>query len=826
MAAGQVHGQLGSSTTWSFSRPEILLKPYDWTYLRVDVPFWFSSITMSFTSDTGIDKEQIKKFPKSMLPVICFNQGRPALPDVSDTYLDSLLSNFIANGTFDGAQYLLTLEQCIPFQKNLTVTSTKDQVSPGIWYIGFFNGLGPERTQSRMINRGHSYTVSATINVEGCASSTIFGPSCNKTIDMISCSQSSNSKQPRTLLDLNLFNRNGFDLTDAGEHLDVSSVVKRKRVAISPDVPLTTEKLVRCTNSLSLCIHNDGELKFYSLDIVGSVSKFIISASELMLNQTSVSNSSAGFDGIRLMCYVRYSSLPHGSLHDQSADISRTPLLINSPKIGQWYVALQVMNQEKADKVTEETFSKVTLCFSLEWQLQQCQNGKIGQNCTWESHVLQRVLKSSNVPVEFYYVPEDRYRSLENTNFQLDHMLSNSSVDNVTWTYFFLDVPHGAAGSNLHVQLVSEKNAFYEIYSRYGGAASIDNWDFYVNSTSNISGSMILTSSDLSKGRTDFYILSVREGIWSFGVRCVNDIGEHESSMSISLEGCAKDCSSKGKCHYSVDESGLAFFSYCSCDRNHGGFDCSNELISPQGLIWHSIFLVASNGAAILPAFWSLRQKAFAEWILFTSSGISSGLYHACDVGSWCALSFHALQFMDFWLSFMAVVSTFVYMVTIDDASKRAIQTAVAIVTALLAETGATRPENVRIVIAIGTLGLIVGWFLEFSSSNRSAWTPRFNFIMFFRWQSIWGWCWNLIKTLLKKFYWPFLVLGFIGLALAGTSWALENNNSYWYWHSLWHISIYMASFFFLCSFRPKINEMHPQEPEYELTRQNSPSRE
>ncbi|KAK8935764.1 hypothetical protein KSP39_PZI013286 [Platanthera zijinensis] len=782
-----------------------------------------------------------------MLPVICFNQGRPALPDVSDTYLDSLLSNFIANGTFDGTQYLLDLEQCIPFQKNLTITSTKDQVSPGIWYIGFFNGLGPERTQSRMINRGHTYTVSATINVEGCASSTIFGPSCNKTIDVISCSQSSNFKQPRTLLDLNLFNRNGLDLKDAGEHLDVSSAVERKIqqqsslyptimgsaaverkiVAINSNVPLRAEHLVSCTNSLSSCIHNDEELKFYSLDIVGSASKFIISASELMLNQTSISNSSAGFDGIRLMCYVRYSSLPRGSLHDQSADISRTPLLVNSPKIGQWYVALQIMNQEKADKVTQETFSKATLCFSLEWQLHQCQNGKIGQNCTWKSHVLQRVLKSSNVPVEFYYVPEDhRYGSLEDTNFQLDHLLSNSSVDNVTWTYFFLDVPHGAAGSNLHVQLVSEKNAFYEIYSRYGGAASIDNWDFYVNSTSNINGSMILASCDLSKGRINFYILSVREGIWSFGVRRVNDVSEQESYMSISLEGCAKDCSSKGKCHYSVDESGLAFFSYCSCDRNHGGFDCSNELVSPQGHIWHSIFLVASNGAAILPAFWSLRRKAFAEWILFTSSGISSGLYHACDVGSWCALSFHALQFMDFWLSFMAVVSTFVYMAAIDDDSKRAIHTAVAIVTALLAETGATRSENVLIVIAIGTLGLVAGWFLEYSAANRSAWTPSFNFFMIYRWQSIRGWCWNLIKALLKKFRWPFLLFGFIGLALAGTSWVLENNNSYWYWHSLWHISIYTASFFFLCSSRPKINELHPQEPQYELTRQNSPSRE
>ena len=48
-------------------------------------------------------------------------------------------------------------------------------------------------------------------------------------------------------------------------------------------------------------------------------------------------------------------------------------------------------------------------------------------------------------------------------------------------------------------------------------------------------------------------------------------------------------------------------------------------------------------------------------------------------------------QFMDFWLSFMAVVSTFLYMTTIDDAMKRAIHTCISIFTALLAVTGATR---------------------------------------------------------------------------------------------------------------------------------------
>lgn len=46
---------------------------------------------------------------------------------------------------------------------------------------------------------------------------------------------------------------------------------------------------------------------------------------------------------------------------------------------------------------------------------------------------------------------------------------------------------------------------------------------------------------------------------------------------------------------------------------------------------------------------------------------------------------------MDFWLSFMAVVSTFVYLTTIDEVHKRTIHTAVAILTAIMAITKATR---------------------------------------------------------------------------------------------------------------------------------------
>lgn len=45
----------------------------------------------------------------------------------------------------------------------------------------------------------------------------------------------------------------------------------------------------------------------------------------------------------------------------------------------------------------------------------------------------------------------------------------------------------------------------------------------------------------------------------------------------------------------------------------------------------------------------------------------------------------------------MAVVGTFIYMATIDETSKRAMHTAVFILTALLAATGATRYTDLRL---------------------------------------------------------------------------------------------------------------------------------
>nr|XP_029123003.1 uncharacterized protein LOC105053587 isoform X2 [Elaeis guineensis] len=796
----------------SYSRGETWLRPYAWSYLRVELPPWFSSMAMTFLSDVDIDMEQMERLPKSTLPVICFKEGSPPIPDISETYLKDSFSNFILNGSFGGAQNLSNVDTCIPFQKNLTVILTSEQIS-----------------------RGKAYVFSTSIFVEGCAASTIWGPYCNQTVDMISCSQSLLNKQSRNLLDLtmdksgslNHMMRSG-DHRKSGYHLVSKGFSMVEKQVVSNTSMLTTaENLITCSNSIESSCLGQGELKFYFLDILGIASQFKISSTDFRLNQTSSMNNPPNFSGMLLMCYVRFNAMPLRTLHDHSADISRAPLIVKSPKIGRWFIAIEAVNQTQVNGVMQERYSEISLCFSFQWQVYECLGGKAGVNCTWETYVLQRVPKrSSTVPFESYYLPIIEYGSTEYSDFPLEHLLSNSSVEQSGWTYFFLDIPNGAAGANMHVQLTSDSKINYEIYSRFGGLPSIDSWDYYVNSTTSSNGSMFLALNDSSGKKIEFYILYAREGTWCFGLKHpLDNHFKYQTTMSISLDGCPNHCNHNGACHSSIDESGLTIYSYCACDRDHGGFDCSNELVTPKGHMWQSIFLVASNAAAILPSFWALRQKAYAEWVLFSSSGISSGLYHACDVGTWCVLSFRVLQFLDFWLSFMAVVSTFIYMATIDEASKRAIHTIVSIITALLAVMGATRSANIVIVIAIGILGLLFAWFLEFSTAHRAIYCPpRFDFNMPERWQNIKSWFWNLMKTLQKRFRWRFMLFGFIALALAATSWKMETNESYWIWHSLWHITIYTSSFFFLYSTCANGSNGR-EEPEYQLTRQNSSSR-
>ncbi|XP_058754305.1 uncharacterized protein LOC131627466 isoform X2 [Vicia villosa] len=736
------------------------------------------------------DVARIERVPKRSLPIICFRDGSPPLPDALNTSLKLSTVSGI-NG--------IDMEQCFPMEKNITMKLTNELVSPGAWYIGVFNGFGDARTQSRMIIRGPSYSFSANISVEACTNSLMSGEFCNITVNPLSCTAS------------DVYN-------------SLKSTVKKPSI----------ENAMTCKSNFETLCAEEGVPNLYYLDITSAVEELTIMAGNIKLNITSSSNAS-GVSDVKLLCFARHGAVPTNSLYDYSSDLNKSALVIHSPLIGRWYISLLPVNLTKKVGDTHHD-GDVKVCYSLESQMLQCPFGKAGPNCTMSSYTLQTVLTRGPTPFESYYLPIGEGAS--SAKFPLEPLLNNSSKfgeTDETWIYFTLDIPHGAAGRNIHVHLSSNTKISYEVYARLGGLPSVDIRDYYyVNKTTKSDQSVFFMLYDSSDKNIDFYLIYAREGTWSFGLRHVTTSGDslkQKTVMSISLEGCPNQCSSHGDCKPAFDATGLTSYSFCECDRNHGGFDCSIEIVSHKGHILQSIFLIGSNAAALLPAYRSLRQKAFAEWILFTSSGIASGIYHACDVGTWCALNFGVLQFMDFWLSFMAVISTFVYLATIDDVHKRAIHTAVSIFTALIAVTNATRSSNVVYVIVIGVLGLLIGWLIEMSSKYRSS---SFSFEVSSNFHqsllTIKLWLYNLVKALIRRFRWGFILAGLAALIMAGIGWILETSETYWIWHSFWHVAIYTSSFFFLCS-KANIGDaenqpLPPRSENYELARQDSFSRE
>ncbi|XP_050386865.1 uncharacterized protein LOC126803146 isoform X2 [Argentina anserina] len=719
-------------TVSSFSYPPTLLKNSAFRYIRVELPPWFSSMSVALNSNVDLGHVNIEKVPKSTMPLICFRNGSPPLPDASTSLTDSghpVLVPFY-DGSLEAIQALQSAEQCYPMQKNFTVKLTNEQISPGVWYLGIFNGIGPTRTQGKMINRKSQYTFSANITVEGCTTDTMWGQYCNQTIYPLSCSLSGSNSQNST--GANLYNR-------------------------------TTDYGISCKNDFKTSCQRDWEPKFYSLDVVGISQELKIVAVDVWLNETLSNNTRNGSD-VTLMCFARHGAIPSESLHDYSSNINKSPLIMKFPKVGRWYITIFPVDLSKVLGGSLDTSIKV--CCSMESKLLECPLGRAGTNCTLETYTLQTILRRGAGIFESFYLPDSGNISSDSSNFPIDSLLTNTSIGEKpddSWTYFVLDVPRGASGGNMHIRLTSDAEITYEVYTRFGGLPSLTSWDYYyANITSNSVSSKFFNLYNSSEDKVvDFYVLYVREGTWGLGLRhleATSIASKFQTTMCLSLERCPRKCSSHGKCEGVLDASGLTSYSYCSCDRDHGGVDCSIEIVSRHGHIWQSIFLIVSNAAAVLPAFYSLRKKALAEWVIFTSSGIASGIYHACDVGAWCLLDFNSLQFMDFWLSFMAIVSTYMYLATIDEVYKRAVLTAVAIFTALMAVTKATRFQGIR------------------------------------------GWLKNLIKTIFKSFRWGFVLAGFTTLAMAAISWTLESTKTYWIWHSLWHVTIYTSSFFFLCS--------------------------
>lgn len=183
---------------------------------------------------------------------------------------------------------------------------------------------------------------------------------------------------------------------------------------------------------------------------------------------------------------------------------------------------------------------------------------------------LQTVLRKNPFgPFESYYLPVNNKVLSATANFLLEPLLTNTSYGGSLdddWTYFLLDIPSAAAGGNMHIRLSSDVRIEYQIYARYGGLSSLDNWDYYyINATSSSSSSMFFKVYESTEVAVSFYILYVRGGTWSIALRNPMPFGsanKSQTTMSISIERCPRRCSSHGSCQTVMDANGLTLYRF------------------------------------------------------------------------------------------------------------------------------------------------------------------------------------------------------------------------------------------------------------------------
>ena len=390
----------------------------------------------------------------------------------------------------------------------------------------------------------------------------MWGPRCDQLISQLSCGHP--VLQSRNLL-------------DPVFHRDNNSAVDNK--TSNSGQQMKDGNFVSCNRSEDVsCLHY-GDMKFYSLNVVDPTSVMDFMAEKINASGTSSPNKTSDYDWI-IQAFFRRDSMPDRTTFDFSAVISDAPYVLQIPGAGQWYVGIRVVSRTDVNGEKKGSSFNATFCFSFLWKLRACPPGMAGPSCSWIRKPLQVNLLVYLLIIYylrimyvcfsqlFYFSSGSYYLPLglvsKSGTFHLESLM-NYSMDNPgsegSWIYLNLEIPRGASGSNLHVQLKSDSKIYYEIYAKFGGLPSDDSWDYYSNSRSSENGSMVIITGN-NEDTIDFYLIYAREGSWVIGIRA--NSGERKqnlrTTMTIELKPCPGSCSSHGSCRSYEDETGLSLY--------------------------------------------------------------------------------------------------------------------------------------------------------------------------------------------------------------------------------------------------------------------------
>uniref|UniRef100_A0A7I3ZYL1 EGF-like domain-containing protein n=1 Tax=Physcomitrium patens TaxID=3218 RepID=A0A7I3ZYL1_PHYPA len=836
------------STTNSSSRmlaalnyPNIQIGPYTWRYFRIEVPRAFAELNVLLTRKwTG---EQGGK-QKAKVPMVCFRVGSPPLPDLllESPQAAAMAAAKAGNSSRTGC--------CAWFLTNSSISLTNMQIPAGLWYVGVFSDPEPGRFQAKMITRGSTFTFGVHFTVSGCKTPNLRGRDCDVAVKSLYFETPPISSIESGWSQKRLHNQETI-LTKTGTNLDVNVKTMPDLIHQSNGVG---DKEENAWTSLTSQRVDVGAWKYFALE----VDDFALS---LQIRAVCMSPNCGA--GIGTSLYLSHGALPddgdNGTVMDSPPITVSAPrrglwyVGVRNPTTTSpldfdlhWRVescAVSTISMERVlvDEWGESPFNSYygpaggdSLIHSPWFSLSEVAPVGTTSPKNWtfffmevprgaSGAVLSVKLRHGVHATSTVYARWEGLATLDNWDVKVVNSEEKGDVDELS-----LDLVYPAEGIwCIGVHYVKEfepvhetsadftqrssrffliwKNTtksiahWYENVVECLGAAKRSLWRIIGHNK--VSEKFLFASAEADMIRPSGPAPATQPS-----TELSSERQDAEAQMHISVHGCLNHCSGRGRCVTGYESSRLHFYSYCHCDAAHGGIDCSVPLLVPTDETVQIWTLVGSNFAALLPSYWAMQHQGYSEWMAFTASGAASGFYHSCDAGGWCALKYDTLQvdkllyinnahrnfrcnitimleldfawvfasltrdsnlnnllglatqFLDFWLAFLVVIVTCVEVASLKQNVKAVAHVGFAIVTAAITKEDATRLESIH----------------------------RFGE--------------QLLHQLKGRFRWGYLIAGLGILCTAGLSWVLEAAETYWIWHSLWHVSIYTSAFLILCS--------------------------
>ena len=192
---------------------------------------------------------------------------------------------------------------------------------------------------------------------------------------------------------------------------------------------------------------------------------------------------------------------------------------------------------------------------------------------------------------------------------------------------------------------------------------------------------------------------------------------------------------------------------------------------------WNNLFLIISNFFMILAIRYSLKHNFYLEAWIFFQSMTSSSFYHFSEIQDWNIYPskhydlYFALKVMDFYSAILVVVTLCIFTAKVTDDKKGLPHIFLGTCTIFTMSWGKWNLQKELFIISLCVLTMLIILFYKRKTLTRIKTK-------------------NLIKGVI------FIVIGVVCFHI--NLFYTNAEEKYWLFHSIWHISIMIATFYIM----------------------------